>query len=85
MPTYAYVCKDCGHNLSVEQKMSEARLSDCPACGQPSLERQLSAGGFTLKGSGWYQTDFKGSKQPSESSEAAPPTPPCAGGSCACH
>ncbi|MCE5387767.1 MAG: zinc ribbon domain-containing protein [Acidithiobacillus sp.] len=84
MPTYAYVCKDCGHSLSVEQKMSEARLVDCPACGQPSLERQLSAGGFALKGSGWYQTDFKGSKQPSKSSEETP-LPPCAGGSCACH
>lgn len=86
MPTYEYVCKDCGHSLSVEQKMSDARLVDCPACGKAGLERQLSAGGFALKGSGWYKTDFKGSSKAAKTEEKVPQaTPPCAGGSCACH
>jgi predicted nucleic acid-binding Zn ribbon protein len=63
--------------------MSDARLRDCPACGKPGLERQLSAGGFALKGSGWYATDFKGGSKASKAEE--PATSPCAGGACACH
>jgi len=85
MPTYEYVCKDCGHALSVEQRMSDARLVDCPACGQPGLERQLAAGGFALKGTGWYQTDFKGGSKTVSSVPSESAAPPCAGGSCACH
>ncbi len=82
MPTYEYACSNCGHHLTVEQRMSDPRLADCPACGTPGLERQLSAGGFALKGGGWYQTDFRGGdKAPA----AEPAPPPCAGGSCACH
>ncbi len=34
MPTYEYVCKDCGHHLSAEQRMSDPRLTDCPHCGK---------------------------------------------------
>jgi putative FmdB family regulatory protein len=41
------------------QKISDALLVDCPACEQPSLKRLVSAAGFRLKGSGWYETDFK--------------------------
>ncbi|MHB8249154.1 MAG: FmdB family zinc ribbon protein [Acidithiobacillus sp.] len=86
MPTYEYVCKECGHHLAVEQRMTEARLTDCPHCGKAALERVLSASGFALKGSGWYQTDFKGGSKPAEDkSEAAAVPPPCAGGACACH
>ncbi|MBN2678697.1 zinc ribbon domain-containing protein [Acidithiobacillus montserratensis] len=85
MPTYEYVCKDCGHHLSAEQRMSDARLTDCPVCGKPGLERQLSAGAFALKGSGWYETDFKGSKSNATKSEAPSAAPACPGGSCACH
>ena len=81
MPTYDYVCKDCGHHLSAEQRMTDTRLTDCPSCGKPSLERVLSASGFALKGSGWYRTD----KGASKSDKDAAPLPPCAGGTCSCH
>jgi putative FmdB family regulatory protein len=64
MPIYEYRCKACEHELEALQKMSDASLVDCPACGQPELKKQLSAGGFRLSGSGWYETDFKtGSKK----------------------
>lgn len=68
MPIYAYRCSQCGHALDALQKLAEARLTDCPACGAATLVKQLSAAGFQLKGSGWYATDFKGgkSKQPTE-------------------
>lgn len=41
------------------QKISDAPLQDCPACNQPELQKLISAAGFRLKGSGWYETDFK--------------------------
>ena len=60
MPIYAYRCESCGHAKDVLQKMSDAPLTDCPACGAPAFRKQLTAAGFQLKGSGWYATDFKG-------------------------
>ena len=60
MPIYAYKCDACGHAKDVLQKMSDAALTDCPACGAPKFNKQLTAPGFQLKGTGWYATDFKG-------------------------
>ena len=59
MPIYAYACKSCEHQLDALQKMSDDPLVDCPECGEPALKRLLSAPRFRLKGSGWYETDFK--------------------------
>lgn len=44
--------------------MSDTPLVDCPACAKPQLRKKLSAAAFHLKGSGWYQTDFKGGNKP---------------------
>jgi len=60
MPIYEYRCKACGHQEDHLQKVSEAPLTKCPACGRKKYEKQLTAAGFQLKGSGWYATDFKG-------------------------
>ena len=60
MPIYAYRCSACGHAKDVLQKLSDAPLTDCPACGAASFSKQLTAAGFQLKGSGWYATDFRG-------------------------
>ena len=62
MPIYAYKCESCGHAKDVLQKMSDAPLVDCPACGAPAFKKQLTAAGFQLKGSGWYVTDFRDAK-----------------------
>ena len=59
MPIYEYRCQACGHELDALQKLSEAPLKTCPACEQDELVRLISAAGFRLKGSGWYETDFK--------------------------
>jgi putative FmdB family regulatory protein len=59
MPIYEYECELCKHELEKLQKVSDAPLTDCPACGKPGLRRKISAAGFRLKGSGWYETDFK--------------------------
>ena len=59
MPIYEYRCESCEHRLEKLQKMSEGDLVDCPECKNPSLKRLVSAAAFRLKGSGWYETDFK--------------------------
>jgi len=68
MPIYAYRCASCGHTKDVLQKISDAPLTVCPACGASAFAKQVTAAGFQLKGSGWYATDFKGSgtKKPAD-------------------
>jgi putative FmdB family regulatory protein len=66
MPIYAYRCSGCGHQEDHLQRLADAPLTKCPACGKKKYEKQLSAAGFQLKGSGWYATDFKGGKKPDE-------------------
>ena len=60
MPIYAYKCAACGHSKDVLQKISDAPLTQCPACGAAAFSKQVTAAGFQLKGSGWYVTDFRG-------------------------
>jgi len=60
MPIYAYKCGSCGHAKDVLQKISDAPLTACPACGAEAFSKQVTAAGFQLKGSGWYATDFRG-------------------------
>jgi putative FmdB family regulatory protein len=59
MPIYEYACNDCGYELEVLQKMNDLPLTQCPACDNFSLKKKISAAGFRLKGTGWYETDFK--------------------------
>ena len=59
MPIYEYCCQECGHSLEALQKLADAPLTDCPACSQPALKKQVSAPSFRLSGGGWYETDFK--------------------------
>lgn len=63
MPIYEYRCEHCGHEMDALQKVSDAPLVDCPACGRPALKKLVSAAGFRLKGGGWYETDFKKGSQ----------------------
>ncbi|MBS0435430.1 MAG: zinc ribbon domain-containing protein [Proteobacteria bacterium] len=73
MPIYAYRCTACGHAKDVLQKIADPVLTTCPACGAETFQKQLTAAGFQLKGSGWYATDFKGGSAAAASSEAAKP------------
>ena len=59
MPIYEYRCEECGHELETIQKISEDPLVTCPACNSDALKKKVSAAGFRLKGTGWYETDFK--------------------------
>lgn len=68
MPIYEYRCTSCGHELEALQKLSDAPLTECPACHRAALQKKVSAAGFQLKGSGWYVTDFrnKDAKKPAK-------------------
>ena len=63
MPIYEYRCSSCGFVLELIQKVSEAAPATCPECHNSSLKKQVSAASFRLKGSGWYETDFKTGKK----------------------
>jgi putative FmdB family regulatory protein len=63
MPFYEYRCENCGHEMEALQKINDPPLVVCPECTQPALKKLVSAAGFRLKGSGWYETDFKGDKK----------------------
>jgi putative FmdB family regulatory protein len=63
MPFYEYECSSCKYYLEVMQKVSDAPLRKCPSCGRSTLKKLVSAPVFRLKGSGWYETDFKSDKE----------------------
>jgi putative FmdB family regulatory protein len=74
MPIYEYRCEACKHELEVMQKMVDPPLTDCPTCGAASLKKKISPVGFRLKGSGWYETDFKtGNKKRNIVKDDTPP------------
>ena len=62
MPFYEYECPHCGYDEEVLQKINDKPLKKCPSCGKNGLKKLMSAPVFRLKGSGWYETDFKGDK-----------------------
>lgn len=81
MPIYAYQCGSCGHELEALQKMSDTPLTDCPSCNTSALTKKVTAAAFRLRGSGWYETDFKsGGKKNLASNDA--PSPACGTGAC---
>src|SRR5262245_35681119 len=63
MPFYEYECPHCGYRDEVLQSISEKPLKKCPSCGKSGLKKLISAPVFRLKGSGWYETDFKSDKE----------------------
>ncbi len=60
MPTYEYVCDDCGHEFELFQSMSDGVKRKCPECGKLKLRRLIGSGaGVIFKGSGFYETDYR--------------------------
>jgi len=71
MPLYEYLCSKCGEKFEVIQRFSDAPLSVHEACGG-TVERLISLSGFSLKGTGWYATDYakSGSSTPKKDSDS---------------
>jgi putative FmdB family regulatory protein len=79
MPIYEYRCSACGHQQEFLQKLSDAPLTTCTACGKATFSKMLTAAGFQLKGSGWYATDFKSKPAAAPKTDAAAKTEGTAG------
>ena len=71
MPIYEYKCSHCGHQLEQIQKISDDPLLLCPNCDKNGLKKQVTAPSFRLKGSGWYETDFKTGKKKNLSDDSS--------------
>ena len=67
MPLYEYQCGACGHRLEALQKIADDPLVYCPECNEAELKKLISAAAFRLKGTGWYETDFKTKQDTSKS------------------
>jgi putative FmdB family regulatory protein len=70
MPIYEYRCGKCGHTLEKIQKIGDARLSECPACGGP-LEKLISTVAVQFKGGGWYADGYSGKTKTGSGASAA--------------
>jgi putative FmdB family regulatory protein len=70
MPIYEYQCTVCGKVMEAWQKFSDAPLTVCPACGG-AMCKLISNCAFHLKGSGWYVSDYSGSRPNSATPDAA--------------
>jgi putative FmdB family regulatory protein len=71
MPFYEYECSKCGYQDEVLQKITDQPLTKCPSCGKQGLKKLVSAPVFRLKGSGWYETDFKSDQEKKRNLAAA--------------
>ena len=71
MPTYQYVCTQCGHAFEQVQSFSDDSLTSCPQC-EGALRKVFSAVGVVFKGSGFYRTDSRdgASKKPAAANSA---------------
>jgi putative FmdB family regulatory protein len=69
MPTYQYLCKDCGHTFEEFQSITDDPLTVCPKCGG-EVHRVISGGaGLIFKGSGFYITDYRSQKYKSDAAK----------------
>jgi putative FmdB family regulatory protein len=98
MPIYEYRCAGCGRDFDRMQKVNDPTPA-CPVCGATDVARKVSLSSFSLKGTGWYSTDYKsgssGSSSSSASSESGSASssdssttssaPACCGGGCHGH
>jgi putative FmdB family regulatory protein len=96
MPTYDYICDDCGHEFEAYESITAEPRKDCPACSRPRLRRKIGPGAAILfKGSGFYQTDYRsdsykkaaqadkpadGAAKSSSSESSSPASTPASGG-----
>lgn len=70
VPTYQYVCTECGGQIEAVQKFTDDPLTVHDDCGG-KLRKVFSPVGIVFKGSGFYRTDSRGGS----SSSTAPSSP----------
>jgi putative FmdB family regulatory protein len=68
MPTYEYLCQQCGERLEVFQKFTAKPLRVHAECGG-ALQKVFHASGVVFKGSGYYVNDSRASASNSQSAK----------------
>jgi putative FmdB family regulatory protein len=68
MPIYEYQCRKCGKQFEAFQGITEPELKSCKFC-KGKVNKLVSLSSFSLKGSGWYVTDYAGKKPPAAKTE----------------
>ncbi len=71
MPIYEFVCQRCGHEFEQILSFSDTSVPACPACAGSQVERRLGRPAIHFKGSGWYITDSKSSKNAASKDRAS--------------
>ncbi len=80
MPIYEYECEKCGGVFELIHAVSASPPKNCETRGcKGKPRRMVSAGGFILKGDGWYTNDYPSESRKkgweSESSQGKPAAP----------
>lgn len=76
MPTYEYLCRNCGHKFENFQPITARPLRKCPACSKMKLQRLIGSGaGIIFKGNGFYQTDYRSESYKQGQKDEKPKTP----------
>lgn len=75
MPTYEYVCDDCGAEHEIVQAMSDPTLTVCPTCDKPGLRKVFTNVGVVFKGSGFYRTDSRAKSDSGSTPKSTTDTP----------
>ena len=68
MPIYEYKCQKCGRQYEAFQGINESDLKSCKFC-KGKVHKLMSLSSFSLKGAGWYATDYAGKKTPASKTE----------------
>jgi putative FmdB family regulatory protein len=61
MPIYEYKCQKCGKQFESFQGINDPDLKSCKFC-KGKVHKLMSMTSFSLKGTGWYATDYAGKK-----------------------
>jgi len=75
MPTYEFLCLDHGHRFEVFQRIGEDPVTACPECGG-DVRKVFHPVGVVLKGSGFYKTDSRISKETKKEPKKDAPAKP---------
>ena len=75
MPTYDYLCEDCGHEFELFQSITDSVKRKCPECSKLKLRRLFGTGAAVVfKGSGFYQTDYRSDSYKQAAAKDKPPS-----------
>ena len=69
MPIYEFKCESCSNIDEILMKISDPNPEKCTQCGA-KVNKIMSRSSFSLKGNGWYATDYKSNTQQVHSSES---------------